>query len=175
MKLDKINFNIVNTKNGINYEKITNLSDKFKIIKTNKYYHIIKFSTSKKKFIYTKQFNFLKCMKDEINNNINTAHGCKNPDECYIHKKRKVMFIIEKKFQNSKGSSCEKIQTPDFKIWQYNRLFPSYKIVYIYCLSKWFKINCKAEIEYLKYKNIPYFWGYKKNYKNKIIKFIISY
>ena len=27
------------------------------------------------------------------------AHGCKNPDECYIDEERKIMFIIEKKFQ----------------------------------------------------------------------------
>ena len=48
------------------------------------------------------------------------AHGCKNPDECYIDKESKNMFIIEKKFQQCSGSVCEKIQTPHFKKWQYS-------------------------------------------------------
>ena len=50
---------------------------------------------------------------------------------------------------------CEKIQTPDFKKWQYKRTFPDYTVIYIYCLSDWFENNCKAELEYLKYKKIP--------------------
>ena len=85
------------------------------------------------------------------------------------------MFIIEKKFQQKPGSVCEKIQSADCKVWQYNRTFPEYKIVYIYCLSEWFKNNCKAELEYLAYKKIPVFWGNDINYKKKIIDFMINY
>jgi hypothetical protein len=91
-------------------------------------------------------------MKDELDTSICKAHGCKNPDECFIDKNRKTIFIIEKKFQQVGGSVCEKIQTPDFKVWQYRRTFPLYQIVYIYCLSEWFKDNCKAELEYLQHK-----------------------
>jgi len=47
--------------------------------------------------------------------------------------------------------------------------------VYIYCLSDWFKKNCKAELEYLEYKNIPVFWGNSNIYKTNIIKYIINY
>lgn len=114
-------------------------------------------------------------MDGSIDNLINKAHGCKNPDECYIDKENKIMFILEKKFQQVGGSVCEKIQTPDFKIWQYNRTFPEYTIIYIYCLSKWFENNCIAELEYLEYKNIPVFWGNDINYKSKIVKFITNY
>jgi hypothetical protein len=113
-------------------------------------------------------------MDKYINKTISKGHGCKNPDECFIHKKEKKIFIIEKKFQQVNGSVCEKIQTPDFKIWQYSRTFPEYKIIYIYCLSDWFKSNCKAELEYLKYKNISVFWGSSPTYKNEIINFIIN-
>jgi hypothetical protein len=113
-------------------------------------------------------------MKDEIDTSVNKAHGCKNPDECYIDKTGKKIIIIEKKFQQVGGSVCEKIQTPDFKLWQYQRTFPNYKIIYIYCLSSWFKTNCEAELEYLNYKNIPVFWGNSETYKKDIIEYIIS-
>ena len=110
-----------------------------------------------------------------MNHQIVKAHGCKQPDECFINEYNKTIFIIEKKFQQTSGSVCEKIQTSDFKLWQYSRTFPKYQIVYIYCLSDWFKENCQAELEYLEYKKIPVFWGSNSDYKNKIIKFILDY
>ena len=85
------------------------------------------------------------------------------------------MFIVEKKFQQCSGSVCEKIQTPDFKIWQYSRTFPEFRIVYIYCLSEWFKENCPAELEYLEYKKIPVFWGNSPTYKKDIINYMLTY
>ena len=110
-----------------------------------------------------------------MNQDIEKGHGCKNPDECYIDKESKNIFIIEKKFQQCSGSVCEKIQTYDFKVWQYARTFPDYTIIYIYCLSDWFKMNCKAEIEYFESKHIPYFWGSSKTYKDDIIDYITKY
>lgn len=126
-------------KNGLSYEEITTLDDRITIIRKNKFSNIIKFNDNKKLFTKTKQANLFKCMNDETNTNIEKAHGCKNPDECYIDKDLKNMFIIEKKFQQCSGSVCEKIQTPDFKLWQYSRTFPDYTIIYIFCLSDWFK------------------------------------
>jgi hypothetical protein len=162
-------------KNGLPYEDFTKLDDRITMIEKNKFSNIIKFNDNEKSFIKTKQANLFKCMKDEINTNIEKAHGCKHPDECYIDKELKNMFIIEKKFQQCSGSVCEKIQTPDFKLWQYSRTFPDYNIIYIYCLSDWFKKNCIAELEYLDFKNISYFWGNSKTYKDDIINFIINY
>ena len=162
-------------KNGLSYEKLTNLNTEYIILNKNKYSKRIKFTNSDKKFILSCKSNFFKYMEKNIDKTIPKAHGCKQPDECYIDEENKIIFILEMKFQQVGGSVCEKIQTPDFKKWQYNRTFLEYEIVYIYCLSDWFKLNCQAEIEYLKYKNIPYFWGSDKNYKLNIINFIINY
>jgi hypothetical protein len=162
-------------KNGLPYELLTDLNDCFILIEKNMFSSKIKFNNCKDIFIRTKQSHLFKCMDKHIDKNIKKGNGCKNPDECYINDNIKTIFIIEKKFQQVCGSVCEKIQTPDFKIWQYNRTFPKYNIVYIYCLSEWFKTNCHAEIEYLKYKKIPIFWGNSKTYKLDIINYIISY
>jgi len=162
-------------KNGLPYEELTELKTEYEIISRENYYDLIKFKSCDKKFKSTKQSKLFKCMQEKINKSITKAHGCKNPDECFISEENKIIFIIEKKFQQVGGSVCEKIQTSDFKQWQYERTFPFYKIIYIYCLSEWFKKNCKAELEYLHYKKVPVFWGNDEKYKSKIIDYIINY
>lgn len=163
-------------KNGLPYEKLTELKEEYKIINSEKHYKKIKFNNTNKEFITVKQSGLFKYMNDKINKKVFKAHGCKNPDECFIDETNKIIFIIEKKFQQTSGSVCEKIQTSNFKIWQYNRtFFHKYKIIYCYCLSDWFKENCKAEIEYLKFYKVPFFWGSDKDYKKDIIKFIINF
>ena len=167
-------------KNGLLFEKNTDLDNQITNITNqigglNINYHIkMQFENNDKTLIKTTKL--FKYMENYIDKNINGAHGCKKPDECYIDENAKTIFIIEKKFQQCSGSVCEKIQTVDFKLWQYNRIFKNeYKIVYIYCLSDWFKKNCKAEIEYLQKMKIPLFWGNDNNYKNDLIKFIVNY
>lgn len=162
-------------KNGLSYEEITDLTDKITVVEEHKTSKTIKFNDTERVFAKTKQGGLFKCMKDKMNNDTPKAHGCKNPDECYIDEESNNIFIIEKKFQQCSGSVCEKIQTPDFKLWQYSRTFPDYTIIYIYCLSNWFKENCKAELDYLDFKNIPYFWGSSKTYKDDIINYILNY
>jgi hypothetical protein len=163
-------------KNGLPYEELTSLISEYTIINKNYNSNEIVFNKHKNiKFIATKQSKFFKYMDSSINKNIPKGHGCKRPDECFIDEVKNIIFILEKKFQQVSGSVCEKIQTSDFKLWQYNRTFPKYKVVYIYCLSDWFKKNCKAELQYLKYKKIPVFWGSDKKYKKDIIDFIINY
>jgi len=162
-------------KTGLSYEDITALHEHIIKVKTCKNSNDIVFRGNDLVFKMTKKAGLFKCMHDKINNEIQKAHGCKNPDECYINEDSKTMFIIEKKFQQTPGSVCEKIQTHDFKIWQYSRTFPDYKIVYMYCLSDWFKDNCKAELEYAEVKNVPIFWGNTTTYKEDVIKFMINY
>lgn len=162
-------------KNGLPYEELTDLGTEYQEHTTNETSSVITFNSYPEiKLILTKQSKMFQCMTHAIDETVIKAHGCKNPDECYIDESKKIIFIIEKKFQQVSGSVCEKIQTPDFKIWQYSRTFPKYKIIYIYCLSSWFEKNCKAELEYLKSKQIQVFWGNSLTYKNDIIQYIIS-
>ena len=160
--------------NGLSYERLTDLSDKYTTMSLHKSYKYIKFTDYDDVFIQANKGCLFNYMENIIDKNIKHAHGCKQPDECYINEKNKTIIIIEKKFQNCNGSVCEKIQSPDFKLWQYKRLFPTYKIKYVYCLSDWFMYNCSAELEYLNYKNIPVFWGDDEDYKSKLIEFIIK-
>lgn len=162
-------------KNGLSYEERTCLDDKINILQHLKDSKVITFCENGKQFIQTNKSNLFKCMEKHMDKSIKKAHGCKNPDECYIDPLSNTMFIIEKKFQQCSGSVCEKIQTPDFKVWQYSRTFPNYTIIYMYCLSDWFKENCKAELEYLTYKQIHYFWGSSITYKDDIIHFMTNY
>lgn len=149
-------------KNGLNFEDKTDLSTHYKIKND-------KIILNNVEFINLSKSKFHKYFKKN-----DYANGCKIPDECYLNFKTKTIYIIEKKNQNCKGSVCEKIQTPHFKLWYYNKYFKDYKFVYIYCLSNWFKVNCKIEIEYLKELKIPIFYGDDNDYKEKIIKFITT-
>jgi|TARA_Y100000389_G_scaffold105527_1_gene102426 hypothetical protein len=163
------------TKNGRSYEELVELDDRITIIKKYKFSNIINFDNSSKTFMKPYKKNLFKCMEKEIDSKVNKGHGCKKPDECYIDEQSKKIFIIEKKFQQCAGSCAEKIQTCDFKTWQYTRTFQgNYKIIYIYCLSDWFKTNCLSELEYLDIKNVPYFWGSSETYKDDIINFILN-
>ena len=163
-------------KNGLPYENLTDLNTEYRIISKNKHCQTITFNEHPdSRFIQTKQAGLFKTMDHEVNTKIPKGHGCKRPDEAYIRENGKVMYIIEKKFQQTGGSVCEKIQTPHMKLWQYRRTFPKYTIVYIYSLSDWFKTNCVAELEYLEHINVPVFWGSSASYKSDIINFIVNY
>lgn len=159
-------------KNGLSYEDRKCLDNRITIKKINKYSKTIQFDNEGKIFLRTKKADFFKCMEKEHRKSINKAHGCKQPDDCYIDKDSKIIYITEKKFQQGSGSTCEKIQTIKFKLWQYRRTFENYKIYYIYVLSDWFKYNCQAEIEYLDENNYKYFWGDSETFQDDIIKFI---
>lgn len=65
------------------------------------------------------------------------------PDEAFINKIDKTVYIIEKKFQHTSGSVDEKLATFPFKIREYRRLLDpiGYDLVYIYLLSSdWFNV-----------------------------------
>ncbi len=162
-------------KNGLSYEKMTDLQSGYTVIATHVHHHYVQFKNNNTVYTLVKKNRFLKYLSGFVDDSISKGHGCKNPDECFIDEHSKTIFIIEKKFQMMSGSVCEKIQTADFKIWQYSRMLPNYKIVYIYCLSDWFKCNCIAELQYLKLKHVPVFYGNDPDYKKNIIDYIISY
>tara|TARA_E500000178_G_scaffold342895_1_gene388802 strand:- start:86 stop:628 length:543 start_codon:yes stop_codon:yes gene_type:complete len=162
--------------NGLPYEELTDLKDSYYVIEKIKYNcEKIKFHNYDNILVRCKKSSLFKIMNSEMDSSVKKAHGCKEPDECYINNLTKEIFIIEKKFQQCSGSVCEKIQTPHFKIWQYKRTFPNWKIVYIYCLADWFRDNCSAEIEYLTEFKVPLFWGSSGSYKKDIIDFICKH
>ena len=164
-------------KNGLKYEEVTDLKDRFqickKINKTNIYEVVFKGHSDV--YINANKNELHKYMEKEGEKNLLLcpASGCKQPDEAYIHLNRKVLFIIEKKFQQGSGSVDEKIQTGVFKLLHYTELFPNFKIYYIYCLSDWFKQNEYVSIlNYLKINGIPVFWGSSQTFKEDIIEFM---
>ena len=155
--------------NGLPYEVMTDLKTEY--VKNTD--GTVCFSGSSKKFQSLYKSQLFRQIPPRPG--ILPAHGCKQPDECYVSDKPTQIFIIEKKFQQCGGSVCEKIQTASFKKWQYQRLYPEYKIVYIYCLSDWFQQHCQAELEYLREIKVPVFFGNESDYKQQIISFMVSF
>ena len=164
-------------KNGLMYEEVTDLKDRYKICKQinkTKVNEVV-FKGYLDVYISANKSALHKYMdeKGEKNLDLHPAAGCKEPDEAYIDHKRKKIFIIEKKFQQRSGSVDEKIQTGVFKKLHYTELFPNFKIYYIYCLSDWFKQNEYVSIlNYLKMNDIDVFWGSSQTFKDDIIEFM---
>jgi hypothetical protein len=164
-------------KNGLAYEELTDLTEKLKKnIPIKKGINEVEFEGYERKWIQASKDNLKKYMKEigELNEQITSAPGCKEPDEAYIDPEQKIVFIIEKKFQQGPGSVDEKIQTSHFKLKHYKKLFPNYnKIYYMYCLSDWFnRDEYKSSLEYLEEEKVPYFWGSSETYKQDMIEFI---
>lgn len=163
---------------GLPYEALTDLTTHFTEVRTNKsdkLYKEIHFNRYPDIiYICSSKAKFLKLMEEKgfLDATVPRGHGNKWPDECYLNIAKSIVYILEKKFQLKSGSVCEKIQTAPFKLHNYKRLFPKLKVVYMYCLSDWFKTNCVAELEYLALHDIPVFWGSDFNYKEKVIRFI---
>lgn len=72
-------------------------------------------------------------MNDELSKNL-------QPDDVFVNDNTKVIYVIEKKFQNKEGSVDEKLQTCDFKKKQYKKLLKKtdYTVEYCYICSDWF-------------------------------------
>ncbi len=62
------------------------------------------------------------------------------PDEAFFNCRNNTLYIIEKKFQHSSESVDEKLQTCDFKLWEYWKMFSpiGIDVKYIYVLNDWF-------------------------------------
>ena len=62
------------------------------------------------------------------------------PDDCLYALVNNTLFIIECKYQETDGSTDEKLQTCDFKKKQYQKLLSRINIdvEYVYLLSNWF-------------------------------------
>ena len=164
--------------NGLPYEILTSLDTEFTVTRNiNKHIRIILFNGYNGNFVHTMQNGFKIYMRErnQINDNAVFPHGCKRPDECIIDEENKKLWVIEKKFQQTSGSVCEKIQTGIFKKIAYNRLFPEYTVYYIYCLSRWLFDNISPiTIEENINNGVMMFCGDDDNYKRNIIQYIMD-
>jgi len=160
-------------KNGLQFEEVADLKDRYESIIRRKIGSEVKFKGHLCTFIEVSKSALHKYMEKigEKNMMLKPAAGCKKPDEAYIDLEKKNIFIIEKKFQQTSGSADEKLQTGYFKQLHYKELFPNFKIYYMYCLSDWFKRE-ESALKYLKDSGIPVFWGNSETCKEKIIEFI---
>jgi len=134
----------------------------------NHVYHLFKYKDLE--FCILKKNGLPKYLKDEFNS---TYGKSLEPDECLLNKKEKTIIVLEKKFQQRTGSVDEKIQTGDCKRWEYKKLYPGYKIIYIYVLSDWFRQKkYKLDIQYLSENKINVVFGsdpcYLENLFNNI-------
>ena len=115
--------------NGLSYEELTDLQDRYKSCDLNNTDNVyeVKFEGYDRKFVKAKKSALHKYMNKngEKNSELQPAAGCKEPDEAYIDTEKKIIFIIEKKFQQTSGSVDEKIQTGHFKKMHYEELFPN--------------------------------------------------
>jgi hypothetical protein len=83
------------------------------------------------------------------------------PDETILILKDKTLYIIEMKFQHGFGSVDEKLQTCDFKLKQYKKLFAGtdIKVKYIYILNDWFnRSEYKDTLNYIKLVGCDYYF-----------------
>ena len=168
---------------GLQFEKRTDLTDFFQIVKeipiTEKQSAKIgTFIGHNKELIQLQQSGFFKYMiqtdyitEDFVKSN-KLVHGGKKPDDAYVNHQDKTIIIIEKKMQSCSGSVCEKLGAAVCKLWSYQRAFEEFTIKYCFVLSKWFRKNCPAEIEFLKEIQIPFFWADKENWQQELIQYI---
>ena len=76
------------------------------------------------------------------------------PDEAYYNEEEKTLYIYEKKFQQTPGSTDEKPQTCSFKIFQFRKIgkvIGAERVFYTYIFNDWFKKpEYRDMLEYIK-------------------------
>lgn len=91
------------------------------------------------------------------------------PDDAIYVITNNTIFILEIKFQEVAGSTDEKLQTCDFKIKQYRKLFSNLnvEVEYIYILNDWFKKKeYKDVLDYIiSINGCSYYFNYLPLYK----------
>ena len=132
-------------KNGLSYENKTSLDTHFEYSKQINGFTVVKFSTFTTEFVTASKTKFFKYMKDSMNKEIAPAHGCKQPDECFINNDNKTVFIIEKSFREDMAQFVKKFKRQILKfgnIKGYFQIIKSYTfIVFLHGLEKNAKVS----------------------------------
>ena len=122
------------------------------IIQDNKLYKNTEKKDKKQFATFLKKNNLYKFLKEHDIDYKDSISKKLLPDDAILIQDKKVLYIIEIKFQGTAGSTDEKLQTCDFKIKQYRKLLSplKLKIEFIYILNDWFKNpNYKDVLEYI--------------------------
>ena len=85
------------------------------------------------------------------------------PDNCLFVPRKRTIFIFESKYQETDGSTDEKLQTCDFKLRQYKKLFKGthIKVKFLYVLSDYYKKDIyKDVLEYIQFRKCEYYYEY---------------
>ena len=84
------------------------------------------------------------------------------PDDAVLVLVNKTLYIVETKFQTVAGSVDEKLQTCDFKLKQYKKMFEpiGLNVKYVYVLNDWFQKKEYADVlAYIKSVDCDYFFN----------------
>ena len=84
------------------------------------------------------------------------------PDECIYNIKTNTLYIVEKKYQQTNGSTDEKPQTCVFKLWEYNKLAKAFgcNVKFCYLFNDWFKKDeYKDMLQFIKEHGCEYFFN----------------
>lgn len=162
--------------NGLLYEKTTHINNHLSPVS------IQKFGPGKNDYYEEYIINYQQIFRLEKNglkkflfDYCNSYYEKRNiqPDEAFVNREKKIIYILEKKFQKCYGSADEKIQTGPFKLQYYKKLYPEYKVKFSYILSDWFKKDkYKLERQFLKENNIDILWGDNKYYFKNLISWL---
>ena len=137
-------------KHALWYEEYTDLEEALR----KAGFDIREYETCKKVFnglhqvgLVTKKYGFYKTF-DHLNNNKWKQYISKRllPDDVFVNTDKKIVFIIEKKYQEDAGSVDEKLQTVDFKIKEYQKMLPGWEVRFIYLLNDYFDKDCYHDV-----------------------------
>ena len=84
------------------------------------------------------------------------------PDECIYNIKTNTLYIVEKKYQETKGSADEKPQTCVFKLWEYGKLASTIgcNVKFCYLFNDWFKQKeYRDMLQFIKENKCEYFFN----------------
>lgn len=151
-------------KNGLKFEEETSLKDAFEkegfvLNSINKKIHNVYYEEKQIGVVLKKNgfYEYFKLLKK-----INKIPVWKNyiskklyPDEIFLNFKDKTLYIIEKKYQKGNGSVDEKLQTFQFKIYEFEKFTPILndvdKIKYYYLTNDFYHTEKYKDLrEYIK-------------------------
>ena len=120
------------------------------------------FSGLHKVGLVTKKYDFYKVF-DHLDSNKWKNYISKRllPDDVFVNLDKKIVFIIEKKFQMGAGSVDEKLQTVDFKIKEYKKMLPGWDVKFCYILNDFFKQDVYRDVfNYIKSVGGEYYFNH---------------